>query len=163
MWWFPLFFSSIPRSGALLHFKGVLDKYNIIPNFSPKKVGIFISLKVLAWLMTACWVSRSRFTYFWRNMNISMTFYFSKSTSINTHYSSLWDTLKMMLFTKYLIKCKRIGRISWKFRYWFDLKSSIDIRCEKIDVILVQCLFKTPETSPFRASLWPMNGCKKFL
>ena len=60
------------------------------PNFfkKKKKVGIFIPLKVLVW----------------RNMNISSIFYFSKSTSINTQYSSLWDTLKMMLFTKYLIK-----------------------------------------------------------
>ena len=53
--------------------------------------------------MTACWVLRSRPIYFWRNMNISSIFYFSKSTSVNTQYSSLWDTLKMMLFTKYLI------------------------------------------------------------
>ena len=60
-------------------------------------------------------------------MNISSIFYFSKSTSINTQYSSLWDTLKMMLFTKYLIEWKRIGRISWKFRYWFDLISSIEL------------------------------------
>ena len=58
-----------------------------------------------------------------------------------TIYSSPWDTLKRMLFTKYLIKWKRIGRISWKFRYWLNLKSSIyRIR---IDVILVQCTFKT--------------------
>ena len=71
--------------------------------------------------MTTCWVSHSRLTYFWRNMNISGILYFSKSTSINTQYSSLWNTLKMMLFTKCLIKWKRIDRISWKFRYWFNL------------------------------------------
>ena len=99
--------------------KGALDKYSIIPQLFQKKVGIFVSLEVLAWVMTAYWVSHSRLTYFWSNMNISSIFYFSKSTSINTQYSSLWDTLKMMLFTKYLIKWKRIGRISWKFRYWF--------------------------------------------
>ena len=87
------------------------------PNFFPKKVGIFIPLEVLAWVMTACRVLHSRLTYFWRYMTISSIFYFSKSTSINKQYSSLWDTLKMMLFTKYLIKWKRIGRISWKFRY----------------------------------------------
>ena len=86
--------------------KGALDKFNIIPTFS-RKVGIFIPLEVLAWVMTACRVLRSRLTYFWRYMNISSIFYFSKSTSINTQYSSLWDTLKMMLFTKYLIKWKR--------------------------------------------------------
>ena len=28
--------------------KGALDKFNIIPNFFPKKVGIFIPLEVLA-------------------------------------------------------------------------------------------------------------------
>ena len=34
--------------------KGALDKYNIIPQLSPKKIEIFILLKVLAWIMTAC-------------------------------------------------------------------------------------------------------------
>ena len=91
-----------------------------------QKVGIFIPLEVLAWVMTACWVLPSRLIYFWRNMNISSIFYFSKSTSINTQYSSLWDTLKMMLFTKYLTKWKCIGRITWKFWYWFNLKFSIE-------------------------------------
>ena len=106
--------------------KGALDKFNIIPQLFPKKkVGIFIPLELLAWVMTACRVLRSRLTYFWRYMNISSIFYFSKSTSINTQYSSLWDTLKMMLFTKYLIKWKLISRIS-----------------KKIDARLVQCPFK---------------------
>ena len=77
--------------------------------------------------MTEYWVLCSTLTYFWRNMNISSIFYFSKSSSINTQYSSLWDTLKMMLFTIYLITRKRIGRISWKFRYWFNLRSSIEL------------------------------------
>ena len=49
--------------------------------------------------MTVCWVLCSRLTYFLRNMNISSIFYFSKSTSINTQNSSLWDTPKMMLFS----------------------------------------------------------------
>ena len=98
-----------------------------IPNFFPKKVGIFISLEVLAWEKTACQVLHSRLTYFWRNMDISSIFYFSKSTSINTQYSSLWGTLGMMLFTKYLIKWKRIGKISWNFRYWFNFKPSIEL------------------------------------
>ena len=107
--------------------KVALDKFNIIPQLFPKKVGIFIPLEALAWVMTACRLLRSRLTYFWRNMNISSIFYFSKSTSINTQYSSLWGTLKMMLFTKHLIKWKRVGRISWNFRYWFDFKSSIEL------------------------------------
>ena len=102
-----------------LNLKGALDKFNIIPQLFPKKVGIFIPLEGLAWVMTACRVLRSRLTYFWRYMNISSIFYFSKSTSINTQYSSLWNTLKMMLFTKYLIKRKCIGRISWNF--WYEL------------------------------------------
>ena len=34
--------------------KGPLDKCNIIPQLFSKKNGIFISLEVLAWLMTAC-------------------------------------------------------------------------------------------------------------
>ena len=76
-------------------------------------------------------------------MNNSSILYFSKSTSINTQYSSLWGTLEMMLFTKYLIKWKRIGRISWKFRYWFNLKFSVELDTKKIDVILVQCPFKS--------------------
>ena len=45
-------------------FKGALDKFNIIPQLFPKKVGIFIPLEVLAWVMTACGVLRSRLTYF---------------------------------------------------------------------------------------------------
>ena len=115
--------------------KGALDKFNIIPKLFPKKIGIFLPLEALAWVMTVCRVLRSRLTYFWRNENISLIFYFFlKSTSINTQYSSLWGTLNMMLFTKYLIKWKRIGRISWKFRYWFDLKSSI-----KLDVKRYRC------------------------
>ena len=77
--------------------------------------------------MTPCWVLLSVQTYFRRNMNIWSIFYFSKSTLINTQYSSLWDTLKMILFTKYLIKWKHIGRINWKFQYWFNLKGVVPI------------------------------------
>ena len=42
--------------------KGALDKFNIISQLFPKKVGIFIPLEVLAWVMTACRVLRSRLT-----------------------------------------------------------------------------------------------------
>ena len=66
---------------------------------------------------------------YWRNMNISSIFYFSKLTSINTQYSSVWDTLKMMLFTKYLKKWKRFVRISWKFQSWFNSNFSIENIC----------------------------------
>ena len=68
-----------------------------------------------------------RLIYFWRNMSISSIFYFSKSTSINTQYSSLWDTLEMMLFTKYFLKWKCIGRISWNFRHCSDSKFSVEL------------------------------------
>ena len=105
------------KNTQITDLKGALDKFNIIPQLFPKKVQIFIPLEVLAWVINACWVLRSKLTYIWRNMNISSFFYFLKSTSINTQYSGLWDTLEMMLFTKYLIKWKCIGRISWKFRY----------------------------------------------
>ena len=103
-----------------LNIKGALDKYYIIPQLFQKKLEIFIPLEVLAWVMTTCWVLGSRLIYLWRNMHISSIFYFSKSTSINTQHSSLWNTLKIMLFTKYLLKLKPIGRISWKFRCWFN-------------------------------------------
>ena len=83
--------------------KRALDKYNIILQLSPKTVEIFILLEVLACVMTACWILHSSLIYFWRNMHISSIFYFSKSVSINTQYSSLWDTLKMMLFSIYKI------------------------------------------------------------
>ena len=46
-------------SNRKTYIKGTLDKFNIIPNFFPKKVGIFISLEVLAWVKTACRVLRS--------------------------------------------------------------------------------------------------------
>ena len=112
--------------------KGHWTSITSSPNFFPKKkVGICVPLEVLAWIMAAYWGLRSRLTYFWKNMNISGILYFSKSTSINTQYSSLWDTLKMMLFTKYLIKSKCIGRISWNFQYWFNLRSSIELHIKR--------------------------------
>ena len=80
--------------------------------------------------------------HWWCQQTIDLTnhhtiiFYFSKSTSINTQYSSLWDTLRMMLFIKYHIKWKRISRICWKFWYCFNLRSAIEFRFEKIDVTL---------------------------
>ena len=128
MWRWTLYISSYcmdPFGNKFL--KGHWTSSTSSPTFFPKTVGIFIPLDVLAWVKTTCQVLHSRLTYFWRNMNISNIFYFSKSTSINTQYSSIWGTLKMMLFTKYLIKWKRIGRISWNFRYWFDFKSSIEL------------------------------------
>ena len=64
---------------------GVLDKYNIIPRFFSKKSWDFYSIReVLALLMTTCWFLPANLTYFWRNINTSSIFYFSKSTSINT-------------------------------------------------------------------------------
>ena len=107
--------------------KGALDNYNIIPNIFWKSWDFYIIRS--AGMAKDCIAEFYilYLTYFWRNMNISCIFSFSKSTSINTQYRSLWDTLKMMLFTKYLIKWKRIGRISCKFWYWFNLKPSIEL------------------------------------
>ena len=59
------------------HEKNKFEDYNLKGHWTSiissqlftKKVGIFIPLEVLAWVMTACWVLRSRLTYFWRNMN----------------------------------------------------------------------------------------------
>ena len=79
---------AIPKVQEKCNFKGALDKFNIIPNFFPKNVGIFIPLEMLAWVKTAFYILD--WTYFWRNMNISSIFYFSKLTSMNTQYSSLW-------------------------------------------------------------------------
>ena len=107
--------------------KRALDKYNFILQLSPKRIEIFILLEVLAWAMTACWILHSSLIYFWRNMHISSIFYFSKSTSINTQYSSLWDTLKMMLFSiKILNKMKMFWQnqlkisvsVLFKTLYW---------------------------------------------
>ena len=111
------------------------------PTFS-KKVVIFIPLAVLAWIMTACWVLRSRLTYFWRNMSISSIFYFSKSASINSQYRILWDTLKMVLFTKYLIyEMKTHWQNQLKTSVLVSFKILYRIRYKKIDVKLLQCLF----------------------
>ena len=119
--------------------KGALDNLNIIPQLFPKKVGIFIPLEVLAWVMTACLVLHSRLIYFVRSMNISSIFYFAKSPSINTQNTSLWDTLQMMLFMKYLVKMKTHWQNRLKISVLFNLKFS---RLQKIDVLLVQCPFK---------------------
>ena len=89
--------------------------------------------------MTVYRVLHSRLTCFWRNLNISSIFYLSKSTSINTQYSTLWDTLKMLLFTKYLIKWKCIGRISWKLQYWFNFKILYRIRYKQIHCRCYTC------------------------
>ena len=67
--------------------------------------------------------------------------YFSKSTGINSQYSILWDT---MLFTQYLIKWKGIGRMSWKFQYWLNLKLSIELHIKRsilINIKLAKCPF----------------------
>ena len=92
---------------------------NIIPNFFQKKSWDFHTLVVLAWEMTSGWVLCSRLTD--EKIWIFLAFPIFQSRL------SLWDTLKMMLFTKYFIEWKCICRISWKFLYWFNLKSSIEI------------------------------------
>ena len=69
--------------------------------------------------------------------NISSIFYFIKLTPMIAH-SRRWNTMKIMLFTKYLKKWRCIGKINWIFVYLFNLKSSTELVIEKIDVILVQ-------------------------
>ena len=76
--------------------------------------------------MTACWFLHSSSAHFLRNIDICGKIYFLKSTSINTQYSGLWDTLGMMLFTENQIKWKRIGRIGWNFWNWLILKFSLE-------------------------------------
>ena len=90
--------------------KRTLDKYNIIPQLFPKKLRFLYHEKCCY-----CCCLPFSLTYFWRTMNICSIIHFSKSTSINTWYSGLWDTLGVMLFTKDLIKWKHVGKISWKF------------------------------------------------
>ena len=140
------FSSSTPLTLFALYvtFKGALDKYNIIPQLFSENVGIFIPLEVLAWVMTVYQVLRSRSTSFGRctGMNISGIFYFSKSTSINTQYSSLWDTLKMMLINKIPHKMKTHWQNQLKIWVLVWFKILYRIRFKKIYVILVQCPFK---------------------
>ena len=71
------------------------------PNFFPPNVKFFIPLEVLALIMTACWFIPSYLTF-----EIFSISYFSKSTSINTKHSGLWDISGMILFSKDLIKYK---------------------------------------------------------
>ena len=82
---------------------------NIILRLFSKKIEIFISLDVFQ-DNDPCSVLTSNFTYFWRNIKFSSSLYFSKLTQMNTLYSNLWDTLKMLLFANYLIKWKWIGK-----------------------------------------------------
>ena len=79
---------------SIVKLKGALDMYSIIHwhNLFFQKSWDFISLEVLAWVMTACQLLCSWLNNFWRNMNISRIFYFANSISINIQYSSLWDT-----------------------------------------------------------------------
>ena len=117
-----------------MHLKVHWTSITSLPNFFQKKLGFLYYQK--------CWhgyMNISSIFYFSKLTYISIIFYFFK-VNFNKYTFSLWYTLKIMLFTKYLIKWKHIGRISWKFQYWFNLKYRI--RYEKRDVILVQCLFK---------------------
>ena len=101
--------------------KGHWTSVTSSPNFFSKKLRFFYQKMCWHYVMTTCWFWNSNSAYFLRNIDICSNFYFLKSTSINTQYSGLWDTLEMMLFTKNQIKWKRIGRIVWNFWYWFIL------------------------------------------
>ena len=82
----------------------------------PKKK---ISLEVLTFLMTACWILHSGVIYLWRNVNISSIFHYSKSASVNTQHSSLWDTIGLILLT---------NKEVW---YWFSVKFSIELHTKR--------------------------------
>ena len=130
MWWFPKFFLSFPGSSAVCshtlsmpvqntwnYLKGTEQILHHPSTFSKKKLGFLYHYKCWhGWLMAACWVLRSRLIYFWRNMNISSIFYFSKSTSINrpTQYSSLCMGHSEDDAVHKIPKWKCIGRISRK-------------------------------------------------
>ena len=61
-----------------------------------------------------------------------IAFFFFKVDFNKYTIQCLWDILKMMLFTKYFMKWNRIGRNSWKFQYWFNLKSSMELDTTRI-------------------------------
>ena len=96
--------------------QGALDKYNNIPIFFPEKVTIFLPLELNVGMGNDYMLS---FT-FWIDLLLKKYEYclhflfFKVEFNINTQYISLWDTLRMMLFTKYFMKWKCISRISWK-------------------------------------------------
>ena len=69
---------------------------------------IFLLFEVLAHCL---WLHADSY----RNKNISSIFYISKSTSISTQHSSLWNTLGMMLVTKDLKKWKILAELDKKF------------------------------------------------
>ena len=96
LWFFPAQLPSLfgsyfwaSCSELLFYFKGALTSWTSSPNIFQKKLD-FYTIRSVAWVMTACRVLRPRLTYFWKYMNICSIFYFSKSTSIYTQYSSLW-------------------------------------------------------------------------
>ena len=122
--------------------KGHWTSVTSSPQFLFKKVEIFIPKEVLAKVMTACWLLHSSSTYFLRNIAICSNFYFLKSTSKNTQYSGLWDTLGMMLFTKKSNEMKTLWRNRLKFLVLVYYKVFFRTKYKKIDVILVQCPFK---------------------
>ena len=75
-------------------------------------------------------------------MNIFSIFNFSKSTSINTQYSSLLNTLDDAVhkIPKNKMKTHWQNQLKISVLAWF--KILYDMRYKKIDVILVQCPFK---------------------
>ena len=51
------------------------------------------------------------------------------------------------------IKWKRIGRISWKLRYWFHLKSSLELHIKRLMLYLSNAPLKFESKSSF-AHMW---------
>ena len=75
---------------------GILKSYRGIGQVQHHLIGIFISLEVSAWVNQGNDCVPFQIDLFLKNINIS------KSTSVNTQHSSLWDTLKIMLITKHM-------------------------------------------------------------
>ena len=75
-------------------------------------------------------------------MNISSIFYFSKSTSINTRYSSLWGHSEDDAVHKIPHKLKTHWQNQLKFSVLVWFKILYRARYKKKDFILVQCPFK---------------------
>ena len=116
----------------------------------------------------------SRLTYFWTD--VQKLLYFPKLTSINTQYSSLWDTLEIMLFTKYPHKMKTHWqnqlKMSWK---WFNLISSWDLDLKRwcyicpmplysaIQKHSMCCLLSIADTSKLMIQKNPYHNCKMWL
>ena len=83
----------------LMHLKGHWTSITSSPNFFPKKVGTYVPLEVLIWVMIVYWVFHSRLSYFekiWIFLAFSI---FQSRLQYKIHNTAASGTL---LFIKYL-------------------------------------------------------------